>query len=1055
MLAMMIPMTVPVSAAPALTMKLFDPITGQTNVTETSPGFNVSGSRVLVSCNESVADWNIINVSTAPGSDSAFLSQETESSVIAQGVWGDAMIQATMSGNTTVSIEKKWGQIDHTAFTGAPGFSPVTWNEVSKGWQGSASFDDTVTGVFYEKDEVNPVTHSHYIYHTLAGVIMNVYLVAGNVAVDMSSGKDIVLNPRMAGYAKPAHVTFSDDSTHLTIVTGVDGKINIGLKATGEEAVQIVVVPTYPALPGGVNIDVVPEITTWDFYTTEAEVVPQVRWAGEKIVLEKNFGMGTQTFTGMYVKFSLENQSVGTLEPLTNREYEVKDSAIWTKVDRDGFASVIVTSSDAGVANVVCGLYDFSNNLINQHYFTVYFLKFESLVIGDVYGKRAGHNSGLWKITDTLTNPWDPTGSYGGTQNPALSDNTTQIANVSQDTLVRARVRGWFTSGNPTYRGAETISGTLLSKPAGRWILPDDWADLAGPNWQQSRLHWDIMCNPDGTVLAANNVLGDYKKGTVLVGKANVVGPFSPGLELMTPLGWEITNAPVWDGANSWDGYSRIIHTVVPDGNLNTWDAPMPPAKIIYQIQKVSGPTGLEGLNQAGFFKATNKADVYYKDAVFNTDGSLKSINYTNPFYQILIPAHPAIPAFINNGGYDWDSFQTSYGNYAFWQFINQTQTAPLVATTDPAGHPTCVEVYSDNHGEAMVWLNGNWNLDLRNAIPEGASVDIQIGTTVGTTQVQATADYPYARVHQAIQSNIDTKTWTWGGQVLGTDAHTFKYPTAAHTTTYDTRMVLSIGTWDTTTEVGSGDNTAAKSAYKMVWVWVTDRDGQRAGVLGAPVFWDIANGTGSNIKIDSDATNGWISTFNTITKNIYVKDGFLSDAAGNSTGSVVPGSDRKQGVSYLRAPTSYEMQLFAKFWGTSPTTEPVYSHGTSTIKADAAKYCVAAIKVTGGDMNYSAQARINITITSHTFDAVVGQAVPGSVSYETNVDTSVVDALDDGIRIGDANCDGTVNMGDVTAVERMILGYNNVTSNAILNDEGSVDMGTVVKIERIILGLN
>jgi len=101
------------------------------------------------------------------------------------------------------------------------------------------------------------------------------------------------------------------------------------------------------------------------------------------------------------------------------------------------------------------------------------------------------------------------------------------------------------------------------------------------------------------------------------------------------------------------------------------------------------------------------------------------------------------------------------------------------------------------------------------------------------------------------------------------------------------------------------------------------------------------------------------------------------------------------------------------------------------------------------------ADVQVNIAITSPDFNQyLVGQTAPGSVHYKTNVNFNVIDALDDAIRVGDANCDGVVNMGDVTAVERMILGYNGVTSNSIMNNDGTVDMGTVVKIERIILGL-
>jgi len=59
------------------------------------------------------------------------------------------------------------------------------------------------------------------------------------------------------------------------------------------------------------------------------------------------------------------------------------------------------------------------------------------------------------------------------------------------------------------------------------------------------------------------------------------------------------------------------------------------------------------------------------------------------------------------------------------------------------------------------------------------------------------------------------------------------------------------------------------------------------------------------------------------------------------------------------------------------------------------------------------------------------------------------VDALDDGIRVGDANCDGVVNMGDVTAVENMILGFiSRYQQIRRFEQQGTVNMGTVVKID-------
>ena len=53
----------------------------------------------------------------------------------------------------------------------------------------------------------------------------------------------------------------------------------------------------------------------------------------------------------------------------------------------------------------------------------------------------------------------------------------------------------------------------------------------------------------------------------------------------------------------------------------------------------------------------------------------------------------------------------------------------------------------------------------------------------------------------------------------------------------------------------------------------------------------------------------------------------------------------------------------------------------------------------------------------------------------------------------GDANGDGSINMGDVTKIERIILGLDAPTVGADANHDLTIDMGDVVKVERIILG--
>ena len=55
----------------------------------------------------------------------------------------------------------------------------------------------------------------------------------------------------------------------------------------------------------------------------------------------------------------------------------------------------------------------------------------------------------------------------------------------------------------------------------------------------------------------------------------------------------------------------------------------------------------------------------------------------------------------------------------------------------------------------------------------------------------------------------------------------------------------------------------------------------------------------------------------------------------------------------------------------------------------------------------------------------------------------------------GDATGEGAVNMGDVTKVERIILGLDPPTAGSDANNDGIIDMQDIIKIERIILGID
>jgi hypothetical protein len=1077
-LAMLIPLAAsPVSAqTPTITPATVHDIIGDTET------FTVSGLGALT-----VTGWTVTN--TPNGMANAFITSNTSTTVSVQAFgWGEAAVTAILSNNTTVTAFKKWGKIDATIISG-PQNVPVVWNETFKVFSATANITDTVIGTFLLE---NPTSHDVEQFHEpAAGAVLNWFLLKDNPATQawlagkLSGGTPVgwwtsaalladLNNPANAAW-RATFAYFGAPGTTSTMTTsGAGGTSTVTVGTFGEEAVLVVVVPAYPG-PVSTELQVPIEWTKINFWTREMEKVPQVRWAGEKIVLEKFFGTGLRPneatgdvpsmvpWPGTLVRFSLENQSPGALEgigPGANLgNFTNSAQTVWSIIGQDGYARCILVSEAPGEVDVDLAVYnenifaggDGSNllegTIINQHGFVVFYLKLEDITIGNVAGKRAGHNTGLWEPS----NPWNP-----------ATDVMTETLNVSQDALLRARVRGWFMGDNLSTRAARVQDYDLFNDsdgngipnddadvllPAGRWILPDDWPKLAGPDWQEQRLHWDIMDNPFDTVrsLAPTTsnptAVGYYGKVDVnpaavgyhgsgpyyqpnppqgaLKAAYPVVGPFRPGIEEPT-----------------FDGYNPNIlpfavpqqKSVVPNGALDWWDAPMPPAKITFEI-----------MNGNGFFKDAWKSDIYY----IWGDASKTARYYTNPFYFEMIPASWYIPAFVNNGGYDWDSWAgvtvspngtvtlptpstpvawAPYGPYEFWKIINRPLPT-AVSSSDMANFPTKVQVYSDNHGEAMVFLNGNWNLNLGAWLTNGA-VDVPQGTVVGTTNVVAMADYPYFRKHPKVVSTNVTKTWTWGGVVLGTDLVTFP----GGTMVAPSPMILSTGTY---TIVGNPNfpNDVGTSPKKLVWLWITDRDISPAGVRDTVIQWSVTGG-GTVTIADFGFVHG-ISNYNNITQNIDLQNGFLA----GTNGSVTPGTAKTQGVSKVRAPTAVEQQLFLKFF---PALDPT-------------DFVVAAVELLTA--NSTIDVTVQALITSRDF-AAAGNPV-GTLIRNINVDFAAAYPLDDEPIYGDANADGVVNMGDVIAVERIILGLKTPYIGADANIDRKINMGDVIKIEKIILGLD
>jgi hypothetical protein len=1020
--------------------------------------------------------WSLQDVIPFNGTNAQFVPEPAfpnippvpgQASVFVQGDWGEVLIELTLPNGTMYAVDKKWGKIYGTDFDKTDQSVTISWNESAKEYNGLVKLTDTVTGIFY--DEFNNPS-----LHPVQGVVLNWFLVAGYENVPMTPGEAPVLIKKIIGdpvtqtpgldwpkWAEfepyyPALVdsdivgydinSYPPYTAGLAIpvktVTGPDGSSSIWINTDWEEIAKVVVIAQYPVLlSSGPQLPVTPEVATINFQTREMEAVPQVRWAGEKIVLEKNF-FGPGDWAGYYVRFQvLSGDRRAVLEPCVpvppggESDAETVDAMI----DAQGFARVILYSPVQGDIDVIAALYVPGNpNPINQHHFTVYYLKFLDLTLGDVSGKRVGHNLGLW----TPENPWDT----------STDNNTVDVVNVSQDALLRARVRGWFADADYTL-----------------WTLPDDWPALADPHWQQFNIHWDIMNDPSkyinanpavpgskpdiSKVVSALDPLGPYyaplHKSTPpfmagpMVASALVVGPFSPGIEqagaseIPPNLPYQVPN---WKG-DPLRPYQTVVPNRVLDGNnaLNWWDCPMPPAKITFQTLDPSGlplrdPSGhFVATDKAGFFKGAYKPDIYYGwwyNPAAPLDPPIRV--YTNPFYQIMIPAHWAIPTVINNGGYDWDTFgniDDSMGPYPFWKVLNRSTENPLVLPST-GDNPTLVQVYSDNHGEAMAYINGDWNLGLDAAAFNvyGGPYDIKTGTIVSTSTVEAMATYPYVRQpsasYKSILSNTVEKDWKWGKQILGPDPHTYNTGEVDDSIGANTiRMVFQAGH---ILPNGTSDS-------KMAMVWVTDRDG--FAPVGEKVTW-------RNVGLTKVALGpigiSSVNDYNTIMQKILVDSGFLYGTGGTPN---VPDASY-YGTSYLigihpdpTKPDDWSMDnalaaVFYKFW--NPTRDPAGLQPTS--------YAVGGIELVD-----SGQPSTDLEIATYEREGVITRDVV--------IDWKDADSPDDPFIAGDANYDGKISLADIILTERMMLSLSTGMTASDINADGKINILDILLMEKKMLG--
>jgi hypothetical protein len=380
----------------------------------------------------------------------------------------------------------------------------------------------------------------------------------------------------------------------------------------------------------------------------------------------------------------------------------------------------------------------------------------------------------------------DEVGSIDPTKNPeGLADPKGDGNVFAGDHWVQGSDGKWYWDGKNTHPAEirATVKGTL---PLGQdyselglgasITLPDQWADLAAvlatdANYTNAnpKMRWDIHDEMVDTF--GNTTTGTGGRNNNATDKVVNAG---------WPFNWPVTS-------NGDASFTRVLassipfsipsdfptagpfdpnfaeQTLLPDGVLNAGDAPMPAARIDFNIAPNTDP--LHSTDGVGSFVSASKAHDYSMDY---TGSNKKGGNLFAPFYSQYIPA-TSRDVFGYASGVDGALITNNFPGFLAWGKVQDWTSIPLGSLT--AGYTKCNQrdghlrstpggvqstaVYTDEHGEARVnFLPGGqygddfW-FDALNKTPgdSNGGCDLKGQKILGTAHISAIARYPYQKV--------------------------------------------------------------------------------------------------------------------------------------------------------------------------------------------------------------------------------------------------------------------------------------------------------------------
>ena len=290
--------------------------------------------------------------------------------------------------------------------------------------------------------------------------------------------------------------------------------------------------------------------------------------------------------------------------------------------------------------------------------------------------------------------------------------------------------------------------------------MPDDWAELAAvmatdadPRNFNPAMRWDIHDEIDESLrdFAAldpvdnlDGVLRFTRVGLTTASFQNTVGPFDPNFAL---------------------------ETLLPDGVLDEGDAPMPAARVDFNI---AGD---------GYWTGASKAEAYSR----NDQGTLSPAeNLFLPYYSQYIPATSRdVLGYASgiDGALVTNNFNgfLHWGEYKNWQIADNGRLLYEGVDTDcrnwkhyyrstynnPGGDLKLAVAYTDEHGESRLSYNpgGRWGngFGIFDDIVSNSNNGCDLGgiNPIGGATISVTARYPYQKVTDPDKPAAKTLTKT------------------------------------------------------------------------------------------------------------------------------------------------------------------------------------------------------------------------------------------------------------------------------------------------------